>query len=180
MIPFTAPPWLEPLKIHIEQDKIQAKTSHERLLQTLGIESAGYYTDGSGINQKVGVAVAAVQLGQGFSNISVFLGSNIYYTVYAAELSGILVAIHMALAIPLTLQVRRILIFTDNKSAIRPIHKRRKSSGQSIIQDLLGVIQKLQMRGIDTELHWVPAHLGIIGNEKAHSSQKIDWLTYPN
>lgn len=61
----------------------------------------------------------------------------------------------MALAIPLTLQVRRILIFTDNKSAIRSIHKPRKSSGQSIIQDHLEVIQKLQMRGIDTELHWV-------------------------
>ena len=85
-------------KIHIEQDKALAKTSHERLLQTLGIESADYYTDGSGINQKMGAA--AVQLGQGFSNFSVFLGSNTYYTVYAAEFSGILVAIHMALAIP--------------------------------------------------------------------------------
>ena len=108
MIPFITPPWVEPPEVHIEQDKIQAKSSHERLLQTLGIESAGYYTDGSGFNQKVGAA--AVQLGQGFSNISVFLGSNIYYTVFAAELSGILVAIHMALAIPLTSQVRRILI----------------------------------------------------------------------
>ena len=95
MIPFITPPWVEPPKIHIEQDKSQAKTSHERLLQTLDIESVGYYTDGSGINQKVGAA--AVQLGQRFSNISVFLGSNTYYTVYAAELSGILVAIHMAL-----------------------------------------------------------------------------------
>ena len=103
---FITLPWVEPPKIHIEQDKIQAKTSHERFLQTLVIESAGYYTDGSGINQKVGAA--AVQLVQGFSNISVFLGSIIYYTVYAAELSGILVAIHMALAIPLTSKVRRV------------------------------------------------------------------------
>ena len=29
---FITPPWVEPPKIHIEQDKIQAKTSHERLL----------------------------------------------------------------------------------------------------------------------------------------------------
>lgn len=126
MIPFITPPWVEPPKIHIEQDNSQAKTSHERLLQTLDIEGAGYYTDGSGINQKVGAA--AVRLGQIFSNISVFLGSNLYYTVYAAELSGILVAIHMALAIPLTSRVRRVLIFTDNQSALRAIHKPRKSS----------------------------------------------------
>ncbi len=126
MIPFITPPLVEPPKIYIEQDKIQAKTSHERLLQTLGIDSAGYYKDGSGINQKVGAA--AVQLGQGFSNISVFLGSNIYYTVYTSKVSRILVVIHMALAIPLTSQVKRILIFTDNESVFRSIHKPRKSS----------------------------------------------------
>ena len=170
MIPFITPPWVKPPKIPIEQDKIQAKILHERLLQTLSIKSAGYYTDENGINQKVGAA--AVQLGQGFSNISVFSGSNTYYTVYAAELSGILVAIHMALAIPSTSQVRRILIFTDNQSALRSIPKPRKSSGQTIIQDILGVIQKVRIRGIDTEFHWVPAHLGITGNEKADIAAK--------
>ena len=99
------------------------------------------------------VRAAIVQLGQGFSNISVFLGSNIYYTVYAAELSGILVAIHMALTIPLTLPVRRIPIFTDNQSAFRSIHRPRKSSRQAIIYKILGVIQKLQGHGINTKLY---------------------------
>ena len=56
MIPSLTPPWVEPPKIHIDQDKIQAKASHKRLVQTLGIDSAGYYTDESGINQKVGAA----------------------------------------------------------------------------------------------------------------------------
>ena len=79
MISFITPSWVELPKIYIELDKIQAKTSYKQLRQTLGMNSTGYYTDRSEINQKVGVAI--VHLSQRFSNISVFLGSNIYYTV---------------------------------------------------------------------------------------------------
>ena len=82
----------------------------------LSIKKAGYYTDESGIKQKMGAA--AVQLGQGFCNIAVFLGSNKYYTVYTANLSEILVAIHMALTVPLTSTIKKTLIFTDNQSAL--------------------------------------------------------------
>ena len=47
------------------------------------------------------------------------------------------------------------------------------------MQDILGVIQKLRMRGIDTEFHWVPAHLEITGNEKADIAAKksTGWRT---
>lgn len=85
----------------------------------------------------------------------------------------------MALAIPLTSQVRRILIFKDNQSALWSIHKPRKTSGQTIIQDILELIQKLQVRGIDIKFHWVPAHLGITGNEKTDITAKksTGWCT---
>ena len=60
------------------------------------IASASYYTDESGINQKVGAA--AVQISHNFQNILVFLGLISCYTVYAAELFRILVTLHMAAA----------------------------------------------------------------------------------
>ena len=37
-------------------NKVQAKTLHERLSETLSTVISSYYTDGSGINQKVGAA----------------------------------------------------------------------------------------------------------------------------
>ncbi len=40
---FIIPPWMKPPKVHIEQDKVQAKTLHERLLQTLSKEITTYY-----------------------------------------------------------------------------------------------------------------------------------------
>ena len=78
----------------------------------------------------------------------------------------------MALAIPLTSQVRRILIFKDNQSALWSIYKPRKTTGQTIIQDILELIQKLQVCSIDIKFHWVPAHLRITGNEKANIAAK--------
>ncbi len=45
MIPFIAPPWVELPKIHIEQDTIEAKMSHKQLLQSLGIDSVGYWIE---------------------------------------------------------------------------------------------------------------------------------------
>ena len=178
IVPLIIPPWVEPPKIYIERDKLRAKISHERLLQMLSTESTGYYTDWSGINQKVGAT--AVQLGQTFKKVSAFLGSSIYYTIYAAELSGILVPLHMALADSLIPQGRRILIFTDNQSALRSIHKPRKTSGQTIIRDILEVIQRLRTRDTDTEVYWVPAHIGIAGNEKADIAAKesTGWRTH--
>ncbi len=177
IVPFIIPPWIEPPKVPIEQDKVQAKTLQERLLQTLSTEITSYYTDGSEINEKVGAA--AVQLGQRLKSISVFLGSSIHYTVYAAELFEILVALYMALAGALIPQQRRILIFTDNQSTLRSIHKPKKTSGQTIIWDILEAVQRLQARNIDTGFHWVPAHTGIAENEKANIAAKesTGWRT---
>ena len=80
-------------------------------------------------------------------------------------------AIHMAFAISLISQVRRILIFTD----LRSIHKPRKSSEQTIIQDILEVIQSFECAVLIPSFIGVPAHLGITGNEKADiAAKKID------
>ncbi len=85
----------------------------------------------------------------------------------------------MALAGTLIPQRRKILIFTDNQSALRSIHKPKQTSGQTIIRDILEVIQRLQMRNIDTEFYWVSAHTGIAGNEKADivAKESTGWRT---
>ncbi len=57
------------------------------------VKSTTYTKDnGSGINWKVGAAAVLPR-----ENV-VFLGSSRFYTVYAAELAGILLALHIAFA----------------------------------------------------------------------------------
>ena len=164
---FITLPWTDVPKIHIEQDKTQAKASLERLLSMPNTRSASYYTIGA----------AAIQIGHNSQNVSVFLGSTSCYTVYAAELSGILVALHMAAANRSISQT--VLIFSDNQSALQSIGRPGTTSGQIIIWDILDVIQKLRARRIEIQFYWVPAHTGIAGNEKADkvAKESTGWRT---
>lgn len=74
------------------------------------------YTDGSAINQKVLAAVVAPT--QTFT-LWPFLGASSFYTIYSAELAGILGAFHLALTRPASINCQRIIIFTKNQAAIR-------------------------------------------------------------
>jgi ribonuclease HI len=66
------------------------------------------YTDGSGINRKVGAAAVAPTLNM---YTSAYLGRETTSTVYAAKLVGIL----MGLEIAMRANMRKIAVFTDNK-----------------------------------------------------------------
>ena len=85
--PFSAPPdWIPP-KVMIHRTKKDAKDLAERALNS---GQTMIYTDGSGINKKVGAAAISPHLG---SMLCVFLGSSTWYTIYSAELHGIVQAL---------------------------------------------------------------------------------------
>jgi len=74
------------------------------------------YTDGSGINGKVGIAAAASAFN---TQISASLGKETTSTVYAAELLGIL----MGLDIAIHGKFLKSVICTDNKAAFKTLRK---------------------------------------------------------
>jgi hypothetical protein len=114
-LPFAVPPWWEPPGIVIAKDKETAKAAHTSLTATRG-HDLRVYTDGSGINGKIGAAAVApeVQITR-----TAYLGRDDTHTVYSAELEGIFMAITIALAQPYH---NRLTIFTDSQSAIRAVH----------------------------------------------------------
>ena len=87
-----------------------------------------------------------------------FLGAASFYTVYSAELVGILRALYIALASPQPDNCPRVMIFTDNQAAIYALDNPKRQSGHIIIMDILQVIGLLRSKNIQIELHWVPAH----------------------
>lgn len=116
ILPFVAPPWWCSPKICIQTNKKQAKNSLDQRMSQLLPGEYVYYTDGSAINNKVGAAIVAST--QAFT-LQLFLRAASFYTVYSAELVGILGALHLALARPLSGNCQRVIIFTDNQAAIR-------------------------------------------------------------
>ena len=69
-------------------------------------------------------------------------------------------------------QISHATIFTDNQSAIRSTENPLSQSGQQILRFIVESINMLREKGINPELHWVPAHMEIEGNELADVAAK--------
>jgi ribonuclease HI len=161
--PATVPPWWSRPEIIIHTHKDTAKTSHDRTL--LEPDTLRIYTDGSGINGKIGAAAVAPQLNQ---TQRAFLGSTKEATVYLAEVCGI----NLALDIASQCLYTRAIIFIDNQAAIKSAHFPKNQSGQYLLLKTVQLINSLREKGIQIQLHWIPAHTGIPGNEAADQAAK--------
>lgn len=145
--PYVTPPWWCPPKICIQTNKQQAKISLDQRLSQLLPGEYVYYTDGSAINEKVGAAV--VGSFQAFT-LRIFFGAASFYIVYSAELVGILRALHLALARPLSDNCRRVITFIDNQAAVCALDNPERQSGQIIITDIVQIVELLRSKNMGT------------------------------
>lgn len=127
------------------------------------------YTDGSGINNKIGAAMVC-----GDTTVMRYMGSSLFFTVYSAELLGILMAMSYIKAIYChprqTISVFH--IFVDNQAAITTIRDPGMGSGQAIVGMIIQTLDDIRARGITVMLHWIPAHENHEGNERADAAAK--------
>ncbi|KAM0800674.1 hypothetical protein BDR22DRAFT_805891, partial [Usnea florida] len=101
------------------------------------------------------------------------MGSSEWYTVYSAELCGIVIALEMVQALGgLIKKDRKVIINTDNQASIQAIGDPRTQSGQAFVIAVTRWISILRREGYTVELHWIPAHIGIDGNEMADEEAK--------
>jgi ribonuclease HI len=130
------------------------------------------YTDGSGFSGLIGAAVINLQE-------AVFdrkhLGTEDQSTVYAAELSGIEMALDRAIRdnkepiIPT--QAREVILFSDSQAAIQAIQTPQRPSGQYVLRLIYDHARTLRSRySTSITLLWIPAHVGVPGNEAADGS----------
>ena len=160
----TVPPWWVGPLIHIDKEKKKAQANHENKTNNSSILRV--YTDGSGINKKVGVAAVAPQIQSVHKG---FMGPESEATVYSAEVYGIIMAL---LLIAAHHQYSKAIIFTDNQAAIRSIHSPGGQSGQYLLARAAYAFDLTRNRGIEVEIHWIPAHTGVPGNERADRAAK--------
>jgi ribonuclease HI len=164
-------PWRQGPKTHIESSAEEAQQQHDRKVDTG--ESLSIYTDGSGIDGQIGAAAVCLITKQ--SRIA-YMGPNTVSTVYAAELQGINLALQIAQEYATQRERnrsrRKIAIYTDNQSAIRSITKAEGKSGAYILNEIAQRVQQLQDIGWTVTVRWIPAHVGIPGNEAADKAAK--------
>ena len=165
--PFIRPPWWTPkAEVQISATKDEAKTLHTDLCKKPNVEEI--YTDGSGIEGKVGAA--AHRPGTKEARLQ-HLGSGAEYNVFAAELA----AMCLSAAIVQENKERRMWnIYTDSQAAIQAANRPFRQSGQSIIKEFIDTIDTAVIENPELKiaLVWVPGHSEIEGNEIADTEAK--------
>ena len=166
--PYIRPPWWTlKAKIHISPDKKTAEAYHDKIAKETQRGRMHIYTDGSGIDEKIGAAAYNKTLNHTSHQ---HLGHQMKYNVYAAELTAI------QLGISQWKRVRGLYpvcnIYIDSQAACSSIAKPGRQSGQGIIMNILDQIDEI---GPQQQLNivWIPGHQGIEGNERADKEAKI-------
>lgn len=145
--------------------------AHNNLIKVFSLgKNLFMYTDGSEINEKVGVSARTKAVTWNF-----FYGSTNLFTVYSEKLYGIL--LKTGLASHMGYRLSRVFICVDNQALIRVISNLNSKSGQHIVQRIVEEINELKKDDYIIELHWIPIYMSIAGKELANKVAKeaIGW-----
>ena len=116
------------------------------------------YTDGSKINNLVGCGIVC-----GNTTLSYRLPA--FFSVYSAEF----LAVELALNLISSYSHKHFIIYTDSRSVLETIHS---NSCSPSFTSVLQLYDKLCKKGFNILFCWVPAHVGIKGNEAADKAAK--------
>src|SRR5438045_1735387 len=172
--PYIRPPWWNaPIQIHIDSTKKEAAKNHQQMLEKALTEpdTICIYTDGSGINGKIGAAAYSPTVEQTRCK---HMGDDTMHNVFAAEVEAIEMASEMIEEEETNQSYTRCIIFEDSQAAITAIEKPKRQSGQEVIKRTLDNLEsiKSQRPELTLQLIWIPGHKGIEGNEKADQEAK--------
>ncbi|KAJ5636974.1 hypothetical protein N7490_006853 [Penicillium lividum] len=130
-----------------------------------------FFTDGSGYEGMIGAAAVAPQAEPLVAERQ-HLGSSDQSTVYIAELTGIEMAIHhFSKSYPHPQPPRELVIFADSQAAIQAVQNPKRPSGQFVLHAIYTLIRTLTP-GLSVTIRWIPAHVGVSGNELADAAAK--------
>lgn len=133
------------------------------------------YSDGSGINGKIGAAAVLIRNGQPQpKTIHYHLGSEDDHTVYEAEAVGLTLAAQLlSMEDDVTYPIS---IFVDNQATIKSGDVFSTKSGHYLIDHFRSMITKLKKASRDRQFNitvrWISGHDGVEGNELADKEAK--------
>ena len=117
------------------------------------------YTDGSKSNTGVGAASV-------FPDSVTKIGLPLNTSVFTAELT----ALEAALGNISSANVKSVTIFSDSRSALDAINQ--FSPKNHLVRNIQQKIHQIITSGCKIEICWIPAHIGIKGNEEADQAAK--------
>ena len=169
--PISPPPWtVRKIKICSQLYHMSKKNNYTpdlykqyalEHIQSKGPHKA-IYTDGSKSTTGVGcAAVSSCRISQNSLPLEA--------TVFTAELTAILLAIDQIKSSNDKL-TSKFVIYTDSRSATETL--RSYSQKNPVASQIQHLLHNLYLHGVNLEICWIPAHVGIPGNELADEKAK--------
>jgi ribonuclease HI len=138
------------------------------------VEEIQIFSDGSALEGKVGASAVLTHKGRPNRTLLYHLGRDSEHTVHEAELTGILLGLHLLK----TEKDARIpvLVGVDNQAVIKAFDSELRSPGHHIAHEILRQANRLKKKGRRTKyaltICWTAGHVGIEGNEDADEKAK--------
>lgn len=123
------------------------------------------YTDGSGVNNKIGASAIIYRDGRPGTALKHQLGS-VHHTVYEGEAVGVLLALHITRG---NRAIRSVNIYIDNRAAITAATGIKPHPGHYIFDAIHKTIDSItnERNHMHPKISWIPGHSKVEGNEKA-------------
>lgn len=129
------------------------------------------FTDGSGMEGKIGTAAILYQNGWMKTTLQYQLGSQRHHTVYEGKGIGAVLGTKL---VSKEWGVRLAIFYIDNQVSITATQLINPTSGHHIFDTFNKEIEALKKKhsGIQLKIKWVPGHKGVEGNEQADAQAK--------
>ena len=130
------------------------------------ISDVKIFTDGSGMEGKIGASAALYRNGRLKSTLRYKLGLQKHHTVYEGEGVGILLGIKL---MEREWGIQSAIFYIDNRAAILATQLTKPASGHHIFDTLHSYIGNIMDRNhnLRVVLKWIPGHKDVEGNEQA-------------
>ncbi|KAF7372611.1 hypothetical protein MVEN_00124100 [Mycena venus] len=156
------------LTTSIAPDKDAAHAEMDRIVARGGV---CIFTDGSGFEGGVGAAAVAMKNGAVGEQRQKHLGTESEHTIFESEVCGAILALDIIAGMP---RLTDVDVFIDCQPAIAALASPKSQPGQYLLAAFHAILAHLlhARRTLQIRIHWVPAHVGIVGNETVDACAK--------
>ena len=160
--------WIPSVKTRIVSNAEDAITDIERDNPDI---TGKVFTDGSGLDNKIGAAAVLYRNGRRKSSLRLLLGPQSQHTVYEGEAVGAILGTKL---VSREWGARSVIFYIDNHAIIHATQLTKSAPGHYLIDMLHNHINKLKARNhnLHVTFKWVPGHKGVEGNERADEQAK--------
>ena len=129
------------------------------------------FTDGSGMDGKIGAAAVLYRNGRLKTKVRYQLGSQRHHTVYEGEGIGAILGTKL---MQKEWGIRSAIIYIDSQAAITATQLTKPTTGHYIFDALHEHVDMLRKKhsGLRIKIRWSPGHKGIEGNEQVDEQAK--------